>query len=199
MGFSLQCSLLSKLNFFKTPASDNNAISTWSYEGLVQLLWVVGGDDQHPPLHLHHTVQHFQQVRQGQLSVGDKKFNSRSSSYSWTDSLFKELGHYRWIELTQLRLTCTERSRPTLQRNFTLCIPKKGTARPLSQFPHSWFCGRSIYSHNRPTYFPAAEADRSEEYINRSQKHECRSWDCSRAIPFLGIFVSNFPYCVFAV
>ncbi len=39
------------------------------------------------------------------------------------------------------------------------------------------------YSHVRPTYFPAAEqADRSEEYINRSQKHECRNWDCSLQI-----------------
>jgi hypothetical protein len=30
------------------------------------------------------------------------------------------------------------------------------------------------------------------EYINRSQTHECGNWDCGRAIPFLGIFVSNF-------
>jgi hypothetical protein len=26
-----------------------------------------------------------------------------------------------------------------------------------------------------------------------------QNWDCGRAIPFLGIFVSNFWYCVFAV
>ncbi len=78
----------------------------------------------------------------------------------------------------------------TLQRNLNLCFPRKGIARPQSQFPHSCVCERSIYSHVLPTYFPAAEeADRSEEYINRSQKHECRSWDCSRAVPFLGIFV----------
>ncbi len=31
---------------------------------------------------------------------------------------------------------------------------------------------------------------------NRTQKHECRNWDSSRAVPFLGIFLSN---CVFAV
>ncbi len=31
-------------------------------------------------------------------------------------------------------------------------------------------------------FFPAAEkADRSEEYINRSQKHECTNWDCRRS------------------
>jgi len=33
----------------------------------------------------------------------------------------------------------------------------------------------------------------------RSQKHECRNCDWGRAIPFLGIFVSNFRYCIFAV
>jgi hypothetical protein len=35
--------------------------------------------------------------------------------------------------------------------------------------------------------------------MNRSQKQECRNWDSSHAIPFLGIFVSNFRYCVFAL
>jgi hypothetical protein len=39
----------------------------------------------------------------------------------------------------------------------------------------------------------------SREYINRSQTHECGYWDCGRAIPFLGIFVSNFWYWFFAV
>ncbi len=45
---------------------------------------------------------------------------------------------------------------------------------------------------------PAAEsADQSWEYL--SQTHECGNWDCGRAIPFLGIFVSNFRYWFFAV
>jgi hypothetical protein len=35
--------------------------------------------------------------------------------------------------------------------------------------------------------------------VNRSHKHKCRNWDCSRAFTFLGIFVSNFLYCVFEV
>jgi hypothetical protein len=30
------------------------------------------------------------------------------------------------------------------------------------------------------------------QYINCSQTHECGNWDLGRAIPFLGIFVSNF-------
>ncbi len=47
--------------------------------------------------------------------------------------------------------------------------------------------------------FPAAEeADRLWEYINHSQTHECGNWDCGLAIPFLGIFVSNFRYWFFA-
>ena len=28
--------------------------------------------------------------------------------------------------------------------------------------------------------------------LKRSQAHECRNWECGRAIPFLGIFVSTF-------
>ncbi len=48
--------------------------------------------------------------------------------------------------------------------------------------------------------FPAAEqADRSWEYINCSQTHEYGNWDCGRAIPFLGIFVSNFRFWFFGV
>ncbi len=58
----------------------------------------------------------------------------------------------------------------------------------------------TVYFHVWPTYFLAAElADRSQIYENGSQKHECRNWDCSRAVPFLEIFVLNFRYCVFAV
>ncbi len=88
----------------------------------------------------------------------------------------------------------------TLQRNFELCIPRKGIARPQSQFPHSCVCERFLYSHYRSTYFPAAEyADRMWEYIKTTQKHVCRNWDCGHAVPFLGIYVSNFLYNIFAV
>ncbi len=38
--------------------------------------------------------------------------------------------------------------------------------------------------------------DRSWEYINCSQTHECRNWDWSRAIPFLGIHKLDFQYSV---
>jgi hypothetical protein len=67
-----------------------------------------------------------------------------------------------------------ERATSTLQRNSNFCIPRKGTERPQSQFPYSRVCERFIYSHDRSTYFPAAEqADRSWDSINRSQNHEC--------------------------
>ncbi len=46
---------------------------------------------------------------------------------------------------------------------------------------------------------PAVEqADQSWEYINRLKKNKCGNWDCGPAIPFLGIFDSNFPYWFFA-
>jgi hypothetical protein len=35
--------------------------------------------------------------------------------------------------------------------------------------------------------------------VNRSPTHECGNWDCGRAIPFLGMFVSNFMDWFFAV
>ncbi len=42
--------------------------------------------------------------------------------------------------------------------------------------------------------------NRSWEYINRSQTHECGNWERGGAVSFLGIVVSpNFPYIAFAV
>ncbi len=59
---------------------------------------------------------------------------------------------------------------------------------------------RSIYSYVRPTYFHAAKIGRPIRGVCKSlTKHECRNWDSSRAIPLLGILVSNFRYCAFAV
>jgi hypothetical protein len=87
----------------------------------------------------------------------------------------------------------------TLKGKSHLCIPFLRIARPQSQFPQSCVPERFIYSQDRSTYFPAVNyADLSWEYINRSQTHECGNWDCGRAIPFHGIFDSNFMNCVFA-
>ncbi len=44
-----------------------------------------------------------------------------------------------------------------------------------------------------------AFAGQSWGYINRSQIHECRNWEQSRPVSFLGIFVLNFWDSAFAV
>jgi hypothetical protein len=88
----------------------------------------------------------------------------------------------------------------TLQTKSEIYIPRHETARPRSQFPHACIRERFIYSLDRSTYSAAAkQADRSWEYINRWQIHEWRNWERGRAVSFLGIFVSNFLYSVFAV
>ncbi len=79
-----------------------------------------------------------------------------------------------------------------LQRNnnkkLETNIPRKGIAWPQSQFPHSCVCERFIYSHNWSAYANAEKyVDRSWEYINRSQTHECGNWDWGRAIPRKGM------------
>ncbi len=88
----------------------------------------------------------------------------------------------------------------TLQRNFYLCIPRRGITRPQSQFTHSCVCERSICSQDRSTYYTAAEkADRSKKYINRTQKHECRNWVWPRS-SFSGNICCEFSVlCLFAV
>ncbi len=59
------------------------------------------------------------------------------------------------------------------------------------------FRDRFIYSHDRSACSAAGKyVDWSWEYINRSQKDECRMWDWGRAVSFLGISVSIFRYTV---
>jgi hypothetical protein len=92
---------------------------------------------------------------------------------------------------------------PALQRtntqNSKQIFPEKLIVWPQSQFRHSCVCERFIYSQERSTYFlQQNRPDRLWEYINRSQAHECVNWDCGCAIPFLGIFVSNFRFWFFA-
>jgi hypothetical protein len=62
----------------------------------------------------------------------------------------------------------------TQYRKFETNIPRKGIVRPQSQFLDSCVCERFIYSHDRSVYSAVGKyVDRSLEYINRSQTHEC--------------------------
>jgi hypothetical protein len=91
------------------------------------------------------------------------------------------------VEETQLNtlMVCTAK---TQYQKFKTNIPRKGIARPQSQFPHSCVCERFIYSQDRSAYIVAGKyVDRSWEYIHRSQTRKCGNWDRGRAIPFLGI------------
>ncbi len=48
----------------------------------------------------------------------------------------------------------------TQYRKFETNIPRKGIARPQSQFPHSCVCVRFIYSHNQSAFYAA------EKYVD---------------------------------
>jgi hypothetical protein len=74
---------------------------------------------------------------------------------------------------------------------------------PQSKFSHSCVCERFIYSQYRSTYFSCSRIGRPMvgiyQITHRHMNVYCRIWDWGCAIPFLGIFVSNFRYCLFAV
>ncbi len=62
-----------------------------------------------------------------------------------------------------------------------------------SQFPHSCVCERYMYSHDRSAYSSCRKnVDRSWEYINRSQTHECGNWYWGRATPRTGMHKWDF-------
>ncbi len=74
--------------------------------------------------------------------------------------LLRELAYQLWEKLSFFPASAklfVPRLYDTLQRKSHLGIPKKGIARPQSQFPHSCVCERFIYSQDQSTYFPAAE------------------------------------------
>jgi hypothetical protein len=74
----------------------------------------------------------------------------------------------------------------------SLVISKTELLCSFSQFLHSCICDRFIYSQDQSAYLATAKyLDRSCEYINSSEPHECRNWDRGRAIPFLGIHTVN--------
>jgi hypothetical protein len=89
----------------------------------------------------------------------------------------------------------------TKYRNFETNIPRKGISGSQSQFPHSCVCERFIYSHDRPAslFCWRKYVDRSWDYINRSQTHECWNWGWGRAIPRKGIHKEDFRCSVWKI
>ncbi len=87
---------------------------------------------------------------------------------------------------------------------FMYSIPRNEIVRAASLFPKQNYnvLSPNSYTHisvrdfqDRSVYFAAAKyVDRSWEYVNRSQTHECRNWDWDRTIPFLGIHKLDFRY-----
>ncbi len=77
----------------------------------------------------------------------------------------------------------------TKYRNFEANIPRKGISGSQSQFPHSWVCERIIqFPQTAVCLFCRRKyVDRSWDYINRSQTHECWNWGWGRAISRKGI------------
>ncbi len=66
---------------------------------------------------------------------------------------------------------------------------------PISIVMYS-ICEPFIYSRDRSTFFLQ---QKSWEYINRSQIHEWRIWEQGSPVSFLGIFVLNVWFSVFAM
>ncbi len=67
------------------------------------------------------------------------------------------LSYYCLVQLQFifLNLTLTLYTAKTVYRNFETNIPGNETARPQSQFQHSCFCERFIYSHDQSAYSAA--------------------------------------------
>ncbi len=74
-------------------------------------------------------------------------------------------------------------------RTLEKSIPRKETARPQSQFLHSYICERSVYLFGCSKIFrPIVGIYKSLTYI----LYERKNWDRSRAVWFLGIHKSDF-------
>jgi hypothetical protein len=87
----------------------------------------------------------------------------------------------------------------TLQRKSHLCIPFLGMCGLSPNFHIHVSVGVLYITRNGPN-ISCSRIGRSIVGIYKSLKtHACGNWDCGRALPFLGIFVSNFRYCFFAV
>jgi hypothetical protein len=85
----------------------------------------------------------------------------------------------------------------TLHRKSHLCIPRKEIARLQSQFLHSCVCEQFIIPRIDPHIFLLQKRQIDGWNIQIAHRQTDREW--GRTIPFLGIFVLNFRYCVLSV
>jgi hypothetical protein len=110
-----------------------------------------------------------------------------------TNSMWR---NYLWILALWFisESTVSSYTAKTKYQNFETNIPRKGITGSQSQFPHSCVCERFIYSHDRSPYSAGGNkyVDRSWDYINRSETHECWNWCWGRAIPRKGIHNGDF-------
>ncbi len=105
-------------------------------------------------------------------------FRCRPLLFETVEQVLEILNHKYFPNMQQYT---NIREKPyTLKRKSHFYIPFMGIARTPSRFPHSCVCERFIYSQDRLTFLQQ-NADRSWEYISRSQTHECGNWDCGRA------------------
>jgi hypothetical protein len=99
---------------------------------------------------------------------------------------------YRLLHPTPAKCLIQIPKLPSYCNKNPILYSKKRTTQPQSQFPRSCIFERFIYSQDRSTYFPAADyADRSWEYLNRSQTH---MWKVVLGIG--NICLNFFRYCV---
>jgi hypothetical protein len=101
-------------------------------------------------------------------------------------SLEIALNKNHYFQLSFLITICLLR---TNTENWTN-IPRKGTARPISTFMCLWAI--YIFPGSICLFCCKKYVDRSREYINRSQTHQCGNLDWGRAIPIKGIHKCDF-------
>ncbi len=107
----------------------------------------------------------------------------------WKAANMSSFGDYSLVTLSaDYRLHRKE----TLPK-FETYIPRKGIARPQSNFYiHVSVSNLFIARLDLPITIAGKYLDRSWEYINHSQTHECGYWGLGQAIPFLGKNKWNF-------
>ncbi len=122
------------------------------------------------------------------MNRGQPDLNTEFADFILEFFLETSLSHWRNINYSGRK-----RNLLTRLRKFVTNIPRKENARPQSQFPPSCVCEWFIYSQDRSAHFATRKyVDRSWEYINRSQTHECGNCDWGRVIPRKGIHKWDF-------